>query len=386
MLSLNHPVWLVGFRPFFSLAMLAGMLLPSLWVLILNGALPAPPAAVPALQWHAHEMFFGFGWAVLGGFLLTSTKNWVGVRGWHGGALAFLAAAWLFERLGMGFGGLWPALLFEVSNNLFLVAITAMIAATLIKHRRNDSYRDNFIFLLILPTFLLGKHLLLAPETFALGAGITLGLFRVAFLVMLERTLPQFMKGNFQVSLLRQPWLDMPIKLLALLLVFTPLLPPAVWMPASGLLAALLLGRLAFWKPLVGAKRIEIGVMYFGYLSIAAGLLIRIAEELGIGAWVGSVAIHVFTFGAMGTIIPAMLIRISKGHTGRQVVFDRLDKWVLWVMVLAFALRIAAPQALPAAYLGWLDLAAACWFVSFACLAWRYVPYLMRARIDGKVH
>jgi hypothetical protein len=29
-------------------------------------------------------MFFGFGWAVLGGFLLTSTKNWVGVRGYHG--------------------------------------------------------------------------------------------------------------------------------------------------------------------------------------------------------------------------------------------------------------------------------------------------------------
>jgi uncharacterized protein involved in response to NO len=38
----------------------------------------------------------------------------------------------------------------------------------------------------------------------------------------------------------------------------------------------------------------------------------------------------VFTLGAMGLIIPAMLIRISKGHTGRKVVFDRVDKLALW--------------------------------------------------------
>ena len=30
--------------------------------------------------------------------------------------------------------------------------------------------------------------------------------------------------------------------------------------------------------------------------------------------------------GVMGLIIPAMLIRIAKGHTGRKVVFDRGDK------------------------------------------------------------
>jgi hypothetical protein len=63
---------------------------------------------------------FGFGWAVLGGFLLTSTKNWVQIRGYHGAALVFLAAAWLFERAGMGFGGHWPGWLFHLSNFLFL--------------------------------------------------------------------------------------------------------------------------------------------------------------------------------------------------------------------------------------------------------------------------
>ena len=71
----NHPLWLVGFRPSFSLACLAGLSLPIVWAMIFAGRLTLPAATFSSLQWHAHEMFFGFGWAVLGGFLLTSTKN-----------------------------------------------------------------------------------------------------------------------------------------------------------------------------------------------------------------------------------------------------------------------------------------------------------------------
>ena len=122
-----HPFWLVGFRPFFTLACLSGLSLPLLWVLIHLGALPAPATPVGALQWHAHEMFFGFGWAVLGGFLLTATKNWVSIRGYHGTPLVVLVAAWLFERAGMWFGADWPAALFALSNTLFLAAIVAML-------------------------------------------------------------------------------------------------------------------------------------------------------------------------------------------------------------------------------------------------------------------
>ena len=90
---LNHPVWLVGFRPFFTLACLAGLSLPIIWALIFSGLVPAPETPFTAVQWHAHEMFFGFGWAVLGGFLLTSTKNWVNIRGYHGAALILLTAS-----------------------------------------------------------------------------------------------------------------------------------------------------------------------------------------------------------------------------------------------------------------------------------------------------
>lgn len=385
MLSPKHPLWLVGFRPFFALACLAGLTLPILWALVFAGRL-SPPNGLSPFQWHAHEMFFGFGWAVLGGFLLTSTKNWVQIRGYHGRILQFLVAAWLLERLAMGWGGHWPRLLFLVAANLYLGLIVALLAWTLISNRKADSYRDNYFFLIILPVFLAAKNLLISPDNFALGWSLTQGLFRLAFLVMLERTLTPFMKGAFQVNILRNPSLDMAIKLCALALVPENLLPVPL---ASGLelaLGALLLVRLAFWKPTLAFTRLDIGIMYLGYLALTAHLLLGAADRILHPAWIGTLPLHVFTFGTMGLIIPAMIIRIAKGHTGRKVSFDAWDKAVLNIMILAFVVRILAPQVWPDAYLHWIYLAAAAWLFAFGILAWRVVPFLVAPRIDGKEH
>ncbi|MDD5248508.1 MAG: NnrS family protein [Rhodocyclaceae bacterium] len=382
----SHPFWLAGFRPLFALACVAGAGLPVLWVAVYAGAIAAPANPFSTFQWHAHEMFFGFGWAVLGGFLLTSTKNWVGIRGYHGGALMFLAAAWIFERAGMWFGGAWPAPLFLLSNNLYLASVVAMLLWTLIRHHRTDSFRDNIIFVVILPIFLIAKHQLLGADTFQLGWMTTIALFRVAFLIMLERTLSQFMKGVFQVEILRHPALDAAIKLLAVVLVCAGWLPPTVFVGLSLLLALLLAVRFAFWRPHLAMRRLDIGIMYLGYLAIVLQLLLDVLDQLAHPAWVGSVAVHVFTFGAMGLIAPALLMRISKGHTGRKVAFDSGDKWALRIMMLAFMLRVVAPQAYPAGYIAWIVMAAACWCACFALLGWRYIPFLWQPRVDGKEH
>jgi uncharacterized protein involved in response to NO len=382
-----HPLWLVGFRPFFALACLAGATLPLAWALMVTGAVPpAPTFAVPPLQWHAHEMFYGFGWAVLGGFLLTSTKNWVGIRGYHGGTLVFLAAAWLFERAGMLLGGTWPAWLLGLSQFLFLAAIVALLLRTLLGHRDADSYRDNLYFIVALPLFLPAKWLLLAPEHFAEGWGMTLALFRLCFLVMLERTLSQFMRAAFQATLPRHAALDHAIKGGALLLAFAPWLPPALAAGAALLLAALLLGRWLLWHPWQALRRLDIGIIYLGQLAMVAQLAVEAQLRLGAGAWVGSVSVHLFTFGAMGLILPSLLIRISKGHTGRKVVFDALDRAVLWLMLAALAVRVVLPQFLPAAYPMSLHLAASCWLAGFGLLGWRTIPWLLQPRVDGKAH
>ncbi len=385
-MNTRHPFWLVGFRPFFTLACLSGLSLPLLWVLIYLGLLPAPRGSFAPVQWHAHEMFFGFGWAVLGGFLLTSTKNWVQIRGYHGAALMFLVAAWLFERAGMWFGGRWPAFLFEMSNSLFLASIVAMLLWTLVRHRKTDTFRDNGFFLVILPAFLIAKHLLLSAEHFQVGIAMATGLFRVAFLVMLERTLTQFMKGIFQVDILRNAALDRVIKLLGLLLVGAGLMPPPLAGWISLLLALLLAGRFLFWKPQLAMRRLDLGIMYLGYGAIVLQLLVEFFAQLAPQAWVGAFSMHVFALGVMGLIIPAMLIRIAKGHTGRKVVFEPMEKLALWIMIAAFVLRVVAPQIGPDAYGLWLVLAASGWLAGFAILAWRLIPFLLQARVDGREH
>ena len=380
-------LWLAGFRPFFALACLSGLSLPVLWALMFAGAIEAPAAAFTGIQWHAHEMFFGFGWAMLAGFLLTASKNWVKIRGYHGAPLMFLAAAWCFERLGMGLGDGWPRPLFLLSNYLFLAAAVFMLLTTLVRHRATDSYRrDNTYFLVLLPLFLPAKFLLLDGIYGQAGQFMTLGLFRLAFLIMLERTLTDFMKGVFQAAILRHPLLDGLIKSLALALVFAGFLPPPAVACLAAALALLLAARFAFWKPALGFSRIDIGIMYLGYLAIIAQLLVVAFEQAARLVWVGSVSIHLFTFGVMGLITPAMILRISKGHTGRKVAFDALDKAVLWLMLLALVFRVLAPQLFPGAYLAWIAFSAACWFAAFAILAWRCIPFLLMPRVDGREH
>jgi uncharacterized protein involved in response to NO len=382
-----RPLWLAGFRPFFILACVAGLGLPLWWSLIFTGGVSPPLTfALPPLHWHAHEMFYGFGMAMLGGFLLTASKNWVGVRGWHGGALVFLAAAWALDRVAMSFGAGWPAVLFWPAVSLFQVALVAMLMHTLLRQKVRGGASDNYFFWIALPLFLPAKLLIVQGDHYLLGWSMSLALFRLAFLLMLERTQVQFMRHAFGVDILRDPRLDMPIRWLAAGLVFVELLPAAVAGLLEFALAGLLLRRFAGWHPRRAFSRLDVGVMYFGYLMIAAQLVAS-----GIGGfvdlpWVGTVGVHLFTVGVMGAIVPAMIVRISKGHTGREVVFDRVDKAVLWIMAAGFLARVVAPQIHPAGYAMWLHLAATCWLLAFALLLWRYTPFLLAPRIDGKEH
>lgn len=137
-------------------------------------------------------------------------------------------------------------------------------------------------------------------------------------------------------------------------LAFVELLPA----PLAGLLefvlAALLLWRFMFWHPRQAFTRLDVGIMYFGYLMIVAQLLVSGIGRFADLPWVGTVAVHLITVGVMGTILPAMIVRIAKGHTGRNVVFDPADKLVLWIMLTGLVVRVVAPQIHPGGYFMWL--------------------------------
>lgn len=368
----GHPLWLVGFRPFFLVACLSGAVLPLLWAAMFSGVLCAPPG-LSALQWHAHEMFYGFGFAVVGGFLLTASKNWVKTRGHYGFTLQFLVLAWLFERaliwwLGAG-----------VHAFIFPIALGVAVSWTLVRGRKHDSYRDNGLFIFALTAFVLARAALLSTSYFDLGRDLSVALFRLIFVVMLERTIPPFMRSAFKVELRRVSMLDVTIKVLAVSLVSAWWWPTSLRTVVESLLAALLFARFMAWHPLLALRRVEVAVMYVGGLCLALQLVLS-------GAWVGAMPLHVFTFGTMGLIIPAMLLRIAQGHTGRPVVFGRVEQVALAFMFAAGLARVVAPQVMPAWYQLWVALAAFGWAACFVIVGIRIAPMLWAERVDGREH
>jgi uncharacterized protein involved in response to NO len=115
------------------------------------------------------------------------------------------------------------------------------------------------------------------------------------------------MKNIFDVQILRSTALDLSIKVkvIAVLLIFETLIPTqiSIWMILA--LFLLLSYRFIFWKPHLAFRRMDIAIMYMGYLAIVLQLLIKLLSRTTSISLIGTVAIHVFTFGAMGLVIPA---------------------------------------------------------------------------------
>jgi uncharacterized protein involved in response to NO len=59
------------------------------------------------LEWHIHEMIYGYMAAVLAGFLLTAIPNWTGRLPVNGCPLAGLAALWLAGRVAVACSATW---------------------------------------------------------------------------------------------------------------------------------------------------------------------------------------------------------------------------------------------------------------------------------------
>lgn len=389
----SAPLWAVGFRPFFTLAFLAGALLPLLWAAAFSNVWHLPRSGLTPTQWHVHEMLFGFGWAVLGGFLLTASKNWVNIRGLHGAPLFFAALLWIVERIVVAF---FPVLTQDTSSltlglsyfgaNVFLVYVAGYVLWTLIYYRKQDSFKDNYFFMIALPLFLMAKIMLLIPGTYAHGYSLAIGLFRVAFVVMFERTMTQFMKNALGITLLRHRGLDLSIKLLVLLSAFSSFLPITLAALLTAAAFGLLFIRLCLWHPLAGLRRFDTGTMYVGYFGLTLHLAFETLRVSGALISIGTLSTHIFTFLCMGIIIPSMMIRICQGHTGRKILFSTSDRIALACMGIGAFFRLIATQIWPDQYTTWISVSALGWSTCFVLIGLRLIPFLWQPRIDGRLH
>lgn len=378
--QMTHPLWRLGFRPFYLLAALFAALSIPLWIAQYYGWLHA--AHIDA-GWHMHEMAFGMVTAVVIGFLFTAARNWTGLWTPVRGHLAALVALWLAGRLAM----LWaPAPVAAVIDWLFLPLATWPLGRVMAQSNNKRNY------------FLVGLLALLAVAN-GLYHLSTLGLLamaqavpvRAAILVIVvmesaiaTRVLPMFTRnGAPGTDPVVRPMRDrVSLGLLAATALAWVAGAPG-WLTAPLALAAgaLVLVRLAGWQPHKVWHVPLLWVMHLSYAWIGVGCFLLAGAALG---WLPtSAAFHALTVGSMTGLIIGMITRTTLGHTGRPLKVGRAEFAMFALLQIGAVARVAAALATDGWRDGALVLSAACWTVAFVLYVIVYLPYLSRARIDG---
>jgi hypothetical protein len=136
-------IWNLGFRPFFLLGSVWGVLQIAIWVIFQAGWLPSIPYHDPVV-WHVHEMIFGFATAIMAGFVLTASQNWSGKPGVQGSNLILLVVLWSSARI---LSIIWEAqpLLFAITD----LAFFPLLAYFLKPYLWQESQKRNKIFFLL---------------------------------------------------------------------------------------------------------------------------------------------------------------------------------------------------------------------------------------------
>jgi len=393
-LAWQHPkvgrfaLFYLGFRPFFFLAALSASLLGIVWLLALTNPGGFHSVWPSPTLWHGHEMIFGFGLAVIAGFLLTAIRNWTSVQTLHRWPLALLAVLWLGARI----ANLIPEARIPAAilDTLFNLGLGMAVTWPILRARQwGQIGLISKVWLLGLTNF---ATYMWADTPGKAQAALLFGLLLVVavLLTMIHRVLPFFIEKAAQMkqgrSLTLPRFKNVQRWNLVLFLAFS--LCWLIW-PYQGITALLALAlallngvvllrwadRVVFSEPLLWS-------LWGGYAFSVLGFALAAA-----GVWapaVGWVAVHAFGAGAMGLTTLGMMIRVTLGHTGRNV-FEpgRLAGAVLALVLIAALVRVLGPVLMPFSYSMLMAFALIFWSLAFGLFWLAYARMWLRPRIDG---
>jgi len=357
----------LGFRPLYLLAGAYAALGVPLWALQYAGWLPG---ANPS--WHAHEMLFGYAFAVIAGFLLTAVRVWTSRPTVSGAPLATIALLWLAARIAA------PASL-EVAAALdvaFAIAVAIGIGRPIVATRN----RNWFFPVLVLALGAASVVFTLFPRA-ALAIGLDLVLFIIA--VMAGRVIPPFTNnavpgaGARRNARLETAALASVLALLALDVVGF-VRAAAVVALAAALLHA---WRLWLWAPLATRGRPILWILHLSYAWVVVHLALRGLAGLDLAPSV--LATHALTVGAIGGLTIGMMTRTARGHTARPLKVGPWEVAAYGLVQLAAAARVLLPVVIPDAYVAFVVLSGLLWSIAFAIFTVVYIPILVRPRLDG---
>ena len=381
------PLFRLGFRPFFLLGALFSCLAMLGWLGQLNNWFALPGIGNP-IWWHAHEMLFGFGAAIVAGFLLTAVQNWTahpGVRSWP---LALIVGLWVLPRCLLPWLG---------EGNLILMALDLawlplcawFLAKPVIMTRQ---WRNLFFVpLLLIMTLLNGASWLWRDDWSAVEHLLitTVLLFTTLIAVMGGRVIPFFTaRGTGQEKAPPSPWLERGA-LASLWLILLLWLLPDSWthslymVPLYIVAAGLHLGRQLRWRPGTTLAQPLLWSLHLAYLFIPLGLLALAAQAAGLPLSL-SLASHLLSAGCMGTMILGMIARVSLGHSGSALHVGRRITLAFALVILSAFMRVLLPLYWPSLTLTGWNLSGWSWIAAYGLFVWVYTPILARPRADGR--
>jgi len=316
-----------GFRPFFLVAALwAGLAIPASVALFAASA--RLPTAFPPPTRHAHEMAFGYGEAVVAGFLLTAIPNWTGRMPLQGPSLAMLVLIWLCGRIAVFFSANIGVVIAASIDLTFPVVFLIMIAREIISGR---NWR-NLPMGAALGLLLIGNSLTHFDAIRNVGTAEMGNRIGVATLLMLicligGRIVPSFTR-NWLVKQKPNAATPAPFDIVDRIALATTAVSLLAWVVAPGarptswlalFAGTALAARLLRWRGWKTLSEPLLWVLHLGYGWLSLGLL-----ALGINGLFpllpSATAIHALTVGAIGTMTLAVMTRASLGHTGRSLV------------------------------------------------------------------
>ena len=329
----------LGFRPLYLLAGAYAALGVPLWALQYLGWLPGV-----SLSWHAHEMLFGYAFAVIAGFLLTAVRAWTGVPTPAGAALAAMAALWLGARVLALFS--LPAA--AAADAVFALALAWGIGRPIVASRNR-----NWFFIVLVLAIGAASVAFQALPGVALAIGLDLVL--VVMVIMGGRVIPGFTNNAIPGAGARRiAALETACIASVLLLLATDFLDSnssaLVALAAAGLHAA----RLALWAPLKTRANPILWILHLSYAWIVVHLALRGCAGFGLAP--AALATHALTVGAIGGL----------------------------TLQGAAIVRVLLPLALPSAYAAAVTISAALWSAAFALFVVAFYPILSRPRLDGQ--
>lgn len=372
----------LGFRPFYLLASCWAIFGIFEWLLELQGIGLRSFSFLPGMQWHAHEMIFGFAATVVTGFALTAVRAWTGLDTPKDGLLLILVFLWIAARAGAFTGSI--LIIFDI----FFLPVIAIVIGRLIL--RVKMYRNLFLPLILMLLGLLNLSFYLTVLGY-IDLDTNYIIFAALYLIVMieimigNRVIPSFtanaVPGIAQYknqSLTRVAIISSAITFSLLIVSPIGILNTLFCFMTAIFHLVLLWG----WRPLVTRGKPILWILHISYLWIPIGFIFMGFAQLGLMTIYP--ALHIFGIGATGGLIIAMITRTALGHTGRLLVAGLGEVACYFGIQATLIIWLLANSKHNVWFYPLMVIAGFCWIGVFLVYLVKYFPILTKPRADGK--